>query len=779
MRYLPNLSVCVTVEAATLIGLSFVAATSYFFRSVMARRKKSGAPKPFQAIASTSTAATTSNDANSNGLAQAKPAIVVDPATQEVDTRPETSPYGSPACTIPFASPLTLPLDVLRKSPKLHAAYESRLPELLEIPESVGHVLVHHLHTGAYQSLKPKQTDSMSKQTGELKTSIQAYAAARAYDLPDLMHLADLSIAKHGDGLPLPALLEVARDAYPTLTEGDGWFLDYLRLRIRPHLQDPTLLLRSNLLDQISSILSPNRVLLRTVLELFCEKITIRPEPVTSPPTASTLASPITSPGSYRPVSPLPPAISGKDLKGTPWPSPDNVSEPSQPPLEAKPVSMPQPVASLAPMPELGPVILDVVLPPGPSIEARTVDDKGADPALAMAVKVSIEPESETDVEPESEMQLPVKPEVEAPAEPETTVAAEPEVGQVEDLETISNPAAVVQRERKDSRRGIGSEYAPYRKPDAPPELETEPRIQSQVQRCMLREADSGFWEGPDVMDAGKELVPSLVEIEPLAVSAPEFAHESETGASQRNAFGIDTRDFPSLDKQATPEPEPTEERNLVPVLAHESASAATTEIVSKAAPESKPPPEHLSIKMAEKVADSAVQAVPGDSDISAAEVAPEGARSTGAEAQPETEKLQEKTVAPEVPAKPEPKPKAEPLDPVPASDDSQPAGPAEPETPRHRNVEPEPEPAGKFEILQCANTDSAAPAAALRAAADAAAKSPAMVSTKPAPRQEQGAKTEAVTVDVQPCGTAQGRQRSWKKRFLSLRTPALFGHGM
>ena len=165
------------------------------------------------------------------------------------------SPYGSPACTVPFASPLTVPLDILKKSPKLHAAYENQLPELQAIPGEIAHLLVHYLHTGTYESLKPTATGKMVRQTSELKTSIQTYAAARDYDLPDLMRLAEVKIDRYSEGLPLPILLEVARDAYPTLTEGDEWFLDYMRSRIRPHLKDAKSLLGSDMLDQISSIL--------------------------------------------------------------------------------------------------------------------------------------------------------------------------------------------------------------------------------------------------------------------------------------------------------------------------------------------------------------------------------------------------------------------------------------------------------------------------------------------------------------------------------------------
>jgi hypothetical protein len=408
-----------------------------------------------------------------------------------------------------------VPLDILTKSPKLRAAYESRLPELPAIPEDVGHVLVHYLHTGTYGSLKPKPTTTMSKQICELKTSIQAYAAARTYDLPDLMRLAEAKVDKYGAGLPLPALLEVARDAYPTLNDGDAWFLGYLRSRIRPHLKDPKLLLGSNLLDQISSILSPNRVLLRTVLELFCERIVVPPEPAAavSPPPTSTIASPITSPGSSRTVSPLPPASpmsllemrsrsvlregfppSRKSLKATPWPSPDNMSEAScarsmspepmlsgtvppqfeakpvpkpvlletaPPQFEAKPVPEPVPAFALAPFPELGPVIVDIMPPSGPSIEAKTTGQTEVQPAPELEVKADIKPE--TKVEVEQDTKLFVQPEVDATPEPEVKAAIE--------LETKVEV-------EQDTKLPVQLEVEPTPEPDVKVAIEPETKVE-------------------------------------------------------------------------------------------------------------------------------------------------------------------------------------------------------------------------------------------------------------------------------------------------------------
>jgi hypothetical protein len=75
MRYLCNLNVYITVEAATLIALTFVAASSYIFRFIMARRKNRG----FRAPATRPTGSTSSAPGALNA-----PKV-------ETDTRPENS----------------------------------------------------------------------------------------------------------------------------------------------------------------------------------------------------------------------------------------------------------------------------------------------------------------------------------------------------------------------------------------------------------------------------------------------------------------------------------------------------------------------------------------------------------------------------------------------------------------------------------------------------------------------------------------------------------------
>ncbi|SPQ24977.1 48d9c28b-5971-4a8e-a11b-9381589fda27 [Thermothielavioides terrestris] len=784
----------------------------------MAKKKKSGAPKPAGSQAQPAGGSTSKVDAQAPAPAKPAPA-------KDVDHRPETSPYGSAPCTIPFAKPLSVPLDLLKKYPKLHAAYENRLPELSTIPEAVGHVLIHYIHTGKYEALKPKATDAMTKQICELKTSIQAYAAARSYDMPGLMRLAENQINKHGEGLPLPALLEVARDAYPTLTEADGWFLDYLRSRIRPLLR-PESLLSSELLDQISSILSPHKLLLKTVLELFCERIAAPPEPAASLRT-STVASPVTSPESaqatsFSPASPLSLLemrsrsilrdgnhTPRKNLKTTPWPSPDTMSEASrtretsvEPVLRAQepPARAATPMIERAPataaLPEAGTVIIDVAPPPEPSVEANAdVRTGNADAAPEPGVVANGTSERDVDVKAEPEVSAPVEPGPVADADVALQSAGEPETDRKPEHEELPEQSApVAPRERKDSGKEIDLE--PVQRElglarGAVPETELKPGSSLQVQRGTMREADSGFWEGPDV-EPEKESPPALVELGPEAASTPkpETAGEPESVAPSDGIPEVAACDFAASDgaiqtqteSKPDAEPEAPEDPGSV-ILPKAQAPAGETVPENSTRDEvdhgSDPKPEPLPIRsvaddgeqpanLAAAMSESVLVPGPEDSQIEEVEAKPVSEKVQAEkplQAEAATEPLQADAAA-----KPEPEPKTDSTTVVPVPDNAQPAGASEPEA-AQPGREPEPEPAGKAEE-QRVNTDSA-----VHAAPASAGERPAVLSAKPAPEQE-GAKTEANGAGDQACSSPV-RHRSWKRRFLSLRYPTLFGRDM
>lgn len=536
-----NLDLHFTVEPSSLIRAALltlvallVATISTLTSEAMARKKKSGAARK----------------GIDGQLALPR---------HDMDSRPETSPYASPTCTVPFASPLALPKDILLRSPRLHAAYEDNLPELPEISDDVGHVLVHYLHTGTYETLKPKAADDLPRQIAELKTSIQAYAAAKHYDLPDLMKLAEAKIERYGEGLPLPSLLEVARDAHPNLCDNDDWFLNFLRAKIRPHLKDAKALRESDLLDQISNILSPNRVLLRTVLEIFCESYVPKPQP----PPPSQQAAPQqpqsqqqqqpSTPGSSRATSP-PPApgtpMSNIDLRSrtisrddsfptpssrkstktaVPWPSQDEMSgtngqhdspneASSDPFLPALPVQTSEQVQVEEPLAQSKPVFeLD------PISETPTVVEH-EEPAREAFREVVEEIKVKAHEQVHTEDLAHLAPVLEDKEEKEK---------QVEKLGPA--PTLAKQRERADSGKHIDMDPEPAGEFRALPVLQEgptssvpivisdkvpalEPKINP---RAALRQADSGFWSEIDTASeheqavVGKEaLAPAVVEVE-------------------------------------------------------------------------------------------------------------------------------------------------------------------------------------------------------------------------------------------------------------------------
>jgi len=537
-------------------------------------------------------------------------------------------------------------------------------------------------------------------------------------------------------------------------------------------------------------------------------------------------------------------------------------------PITSEPMFEIQPVPETAravppPFAELGPVIFDVMPPPGPPIksavvpesevakiaiepevkdedevEAKAVNELEAEPELKTAVepevkveaedevKIAIEPETKVEAdrelkgEPEDEVdggvklsddetnveaaietpaQVPVQAPVEAPIEApvefkaevpgeaprdapveteketEKETATESEAKQEE--EATTEAVTVVQRERKDSGKGIDLEPLPKELESIPehvPEIEAESKTQPQLRPAVLREADSGFWEGPEV-ESSKA---SVVELEPVV----EPAHELESVTGPKEAPGVDTRDFGAnedvndkSDNVAEIEVEAPKETVTEALPAQststEGASAETLVAGESDNLESQPELAPLPIKSVEKAPeqlDDAASLAPEIVPVHEQDL-PETDKSKDIEAQPEPEKVQKETVEPEVVAKQEPEPQASSSDAVPVSDDAEPAGPVDAKAAQPTD-EPRSQPAAKTG-LQRANTDSALLAAGR--AADTVESAP-VVSGEFVPGQE-GAKAEA---DGQPC-SAQVRQRGWKKRFLSLRYPVLFGRGM
>ncbi|KAM7198975.1 hypothetical protein V8F33_004712 [Rhypophila sp. PSN 637] len=724
MRPPCNFNVYITIEAATLIGLTFFAATSIIVKSIMAKRKKSSnaakSVTPLPHPPALKAALDSKKVADASGPLQGESSIsTLPPVIEEIDLRPDNSPYASTPCTVPFASPMTVPKDILIKSPKLHAAFEDKLPELPDIPEDIGHVLVHYLHTGTYESLKPKEPFIPSKQIVELKTSIKAYAAARAYDLPELMRLAQQQIEKHGEGLPLPSLLEITRDSFPTLSEHDDWFIDYLKSRIRPHLEDPKSILGSDLLDRISGILSPHKVLLRTVLEMFCERIVPLPKAIANMAHAE----------SARPNAPPPPPASSVALVQT---RSKAMTKEDSLPLKKQAAPWPSPDPELA------------------SVTSGSKDGISEPAAESVPEHKAVELNTEREVAPPASV-VAVAP----------TTAFRIEAEPVLNHDDVFNPTVMpINRERKDSGKlldmapewGLGpviKDIEPVPEPETPERERPGKRI--------LREVDSGFWEfSPSEPEPLPERPPSVVEIfpelEPLkeVITPPEPKKEQEPEVAAADAPEpkkddefFDKRDFAASHDNDTKDQDKMVEMDHAqdPAPAPIAASGSTTDAVNKA--------EELVVSALDKVADKA--------ELVGSEIMSDTAKPETSDAKPNSDA--------EVQPEPQAEIKAEPqlLSDTPQSADSADSKKAEPA------VEPKQEPAREPEV------SAAESHAALDTGVDTNAK-PAVPVPEPAPKQE-GTRTVTEPNLIQDLGSA-ARSKSWKRK-LSLRYPVLFGRGM
>ncbi|KAK2036512.1 hypothetical protein LZ31DRAFT_483574, partial [Colletotrichum somersetense] len=193
-----------------------------------------------------------------------------------LDAGPEVSPYLSPSCRVYFKGgrQFTIPYDLLRPSKKLETYgswYEIRLSD---IPDEAGHVLIHYIHTGTWQTLKVNKSTPAAIHSTQLNISLHVYAAAQAYELPNLAELAKEKISHYAGGLPDLEILVLASDAGRLLEEDDLWFSGFIKLRILQLLEDPASLNKPEFLTCFDNATKYTRMLVKSLIDICCDKPT-------------------------------------------------------------------------------------------------------------------------------------------------------------------------------------------------------------------------------------------------------------------------------------------------------------------------------------------------------------------------------------------------------------------------------------------------------------------------------------------------------------------------
>ncbi|KAL6697520.1 hypothetical protein J3F84DRAFT_407121 [Trichoderma pleuroticola] len=189
------------------------------------------------------------------------------------DTRPPFSPYIYPAIPVQFADGRTLYIQphLLSQSYMLEAKYLDNRLNFPDVSSDVGHVIVHYLLTGSYQSLQPEYSGLIKAFATEFSTSIRAYNAAKAYALPNLAELAKAEVERLGEKLPVSHVFDTLRQICPNPDPDDVWLGEFLKSQLRSFLWVGFIKPPQSQTGTLHKTVPISHVLFKSMLELFRE----------------------------------------------------------------------------------------------------------------------------------------------------------------------------------------------------------------------------------------------------------------------------------------------------------------------------------------------------------------------------------------------------------------------------------------------------------------------------------------------------------------------------
>lgn len=187
------------------------------------------------------------------------------------------SPFGGAVINLQFKTgfPLTVHRTFLLRSSKLALLCDAttRSLDLRHISGGAGHILVQYLYTNGYQALEWTGTPRPDAGVVRFKIGVEVYAAARAYELDGLEELAKEQIEYEGASLHAFTVIDAVREAYPTPTQDDVWFPDYMKSRIKTAFKDPVSLMSAPFQIDFVEPMSIAKVVFRSMLEVYCEML--------------------------------------------------------------------------------------------------------------------------------------------------------------------------------------------------------------------------------------------------------------------------------------------------------------------------------------------------------------------------------------------------------------------------------------------------------------------------------------------------------------------------
>lgn len=167
---------------------------------------------------------------------------------------------------------LNIPPHLLSQSPKLEAMYQETRLKFPDVSDDVGHVIIHYLYTGTYQSLRPEGSELQKALATEFSTSIRAHNAAETYELPNLAELAKVEIERLGEKLQVSLVFDILREVCPNPGTGDVWLSNFLKNRLKSFLRGGVMKPLQSKTGIPHKTVPISHILFKGMLELFREQ---------------------------------------------------------------------------------------------------------------------------------------------------------------------------------------------------------------------------------------------------------------------------------------------------------------------------------------------------------------------------------------------------------------------------------------------------------------------------------------------------------------------------
>ncbi|RAR05686.1 stomatin family protein [Stemphylium lycopersici] len=193
---------------------------------------------------------------------------------------------------------------------------------LKDVDANIGHILVHFLYTGVYQTLNDEDIGGVSKSTicKEFQKAALALEAAKKYSVSGLQELAQIELERRGKDMCLREAVCAIREEFMAGSPDEcSWLRDYVSQKVRWTFEHdlPTL----SAPDFFEIIESPtlSKLLAQTIVGLFSEEVDkLRKAKATNGKTPTLEYS--EPPGSYS-SHPLTPASEHISATHTAWPA--------------------------------------------------------------------------------------------------------------------------------------------------------------------------------------------------------------------------------------------------------------------------------------------------------------------------------------------------------------------------------------------------------------------------------------------------------------------------